>query len=115
MRHSLARREFLSAAGVSIALPMLETMVPAARADQSQAVKRFVCMSNNYGVYRDAFFPDAKDSGADYTMPETLKPLEAHRNDLTLFSNLDHGNTIVHHGVPVLLSGVRPHLASYYE
>ena len=115
MRHSIARREFLSAAGVSIALPMLETMVPSVRADQSGTVKRFVCMSNNYGVYRDAFFPDAEDVGAGYTMPETLKPLEAHRNDLTLFSNLDHGNTIGHQGVPVLLSGVRPHLASYYD
>lgn len=32
-----------------------------------------------------------------------------------MFSNLDHGNTIGHQGVPVLLSGVRPHLASYYQ
>ena len=47
-------------------------------------------------------------------MPETLKPLEKHRQDFTVFSNLDHGNTIGHQGVPVLLSGVRPHLASYY-
>ena len=47
-------------------------------------------------------------------MPETLKPLERHRKDLTVFSNLDHGNTVGHQGVPVLLSGVRPHLAAHY-
>ena len=115
MRHSIARRRFLSAAGVSIALPMLESMVPIARADQTKPVKRFVCMSNNYGIYREAFFPEADDAGAGYEIPETLKPLEAHRNDFTVFSNLDHGNTIGHQGVPVLLSGVRPHLASYYQ
>ncbi|MEE2675747.1 MAG: DUF1552 domain-containing protein [Planctomycetota bacterium] len=115
MRHSIARRRFLSAAGVSIALPMLESMVPIARADQSKPVKRFVCMSNNYGVYREAFFPEVDDKGAGYKIPETLKPLAAHRNDFTVFSNLDHGNTIGHQGVPVLLSGVRPHLASYYQ
>jgi hypothetical protein len=114
MRHSLPRRKFLSAAGVSIALPMLEAMPNVARASTAKPVKRFICMSNNYGIYRDAFFPEAEQAGADYEMPETLKPLEKHRQDFTVFSNLDHGNTIGHQGVPVLLSGVRPHLASYY-
>jgi hypothetical protein len=47
-------------------------------------------------------------------MPETLKSLEKHRADLTLFSNLDHGFTGGHQGVPVLLSGVRPVLAHNY-
>lgn len=108
------RRDFLSAAGVSIALPMLEATAPLASASDARPVKRFVCMSNNYGVYRDAFFPKAEQAGTDYEMPETLKPLEAHREDFTVFSNLDHGNTIGHQGVPVLLSGVRPHLASDY-
>lgn len=114
MQQSIARRGFLSAAGVSIALPMLETMTSASTTGSSRPVKRFVCLSNNYGIYRDAFFPDVKQAGAGYEMPETLKPLEAYREDFTVFSNLDHGNTIGHQGVPVLLSGVRPHLASYY-
>ena len=114
MQQSIARRGFLSAAGVSLALPMLETMTSASTAGSSRPVKRFVCLSNNYGIYRDAFFPDVKQAGAGYEMPETLKPLEAYREDFTVFSNLDHGNTIGHQGVPVLLSGVRPHLASYY-
>ena len=52
--------------------------------------------------------------GTNYEMPETLKPLKKHRKDFTCFSNLDHGNTIGHQGVPVLLSGVRPHLAVHY-
>lgn len=116
MRVPLARRSFLKGAGVAIALPMLEAMRPIGRAanENSKPVKRFICLSNNYGVYRKAFFPSSDQTGADYEMPETLKPLEKHRRDFTVFSNLDHGNTIGHQGVPVLLSGVRPHLAAHY-
>lgn len=47
-------------------------------------------------------------------MPETLRALEKHREDFTVFSNLDHGFTGGHQGVPVLLSGVRPVLAHNY-
>jgi hypothetical protein len=99
-----------------MALPMLEAMIPRARAASAvkKPVKRFVCLSNNYGVYQKAFFPDSSQAGTDYEMPETLKSLEKHRADLTLFSNLDHGFTGGHQGVPVLLSGVRPVLAHNY-
>jgi hypothetical protein len=115
MHSPLQRRTFLKGAGVAIALPMLEAMSPVAQALSAQKpVKRFVCMSNNYGIYKGTFFPGSDQAGADYEMPKTLKPLERHRKDFNVFSNLDHGNTIGHQGVPVLLSGVRPHLASQY-
>lgn len=116
MRTPLPRRSFLTGSGVAIALPMLEAMAPVGRAaaKTSQPVKRFVCLSNNYGVYRKAFFARSDQPGQGYDMPSTLQPLERHRGAMTLFSNLDHGNTIGHQGVPVLLSGVRPHLAVHY-
>ena len=116
MRTPLNRRTFLRGSGVAMALPMLEAMIPRARAASAvkKPVKRFVCLSNNYGVYQKAFFPDSSQAGTDYEMPETLKSLEKHRADLTLFSNLDHGFTGGHQGVPVLLSGVRPVLAHNY-
>jgi hypothetical protein len=116
MRTPLERRTFLKGAGVAIALPMLEAMSPVGRAASQTAkpIKRFVCLSNNYGIYKKTFFPSSEQAGASYDMPETLKPLERHRKDFTVFSNLDHGNTIGHQGVPVLLSGVRPHLATHY-
>lgn len=134
-RPLLPRRAFLRAGGVVLALPMLEAMAPPASAvrragatppagaappgvaaESSRPVKRFVCLTNNYGVYPDAFFPDPRQVGAGYTMPETLRPLEPHRADITLFSHLDHGNTGGHQGVPVLLSGVRPgHAAAFPE
>ena len=111
----LNRRFFLKGAGVSIALPMMESLSPLRGASKpKKPVKRFICLSNNYGVYQKAFFPDVNQTGADYDMPETLKSLEKHRKDITLFQNLDHGFTGGHQGVPVFLSGVRPILAHNY-
>jgi len=101
---------------VAIALPMMESLSPLQGASKAKKpVKRFVCLSNNYGVYQKAFFPDVNQPGADYDMPETLKALEKHRKDFTTFSNLDHGFTGGHQGVPVFLSGVRPVLAHNYQ
>ena len=118
MRTPLERRSFLRGAGVAIALPMLNAMAPVGRAAALAATlaakptKRFVCLSNLLGMYPKAFFPT--QAGAKYEMPETLKPLEKHRGDFTIFSNLDHGNTNNHQGSAVLLSGVRPHLAAHF-
>ncbi len=101
---------------MAIALPMMESLSPLQGASKAKKpVKRFVCLSNNYGVYQKAFFPDVNQPGADYDMPETLKALEKHRKDFTTFSNLDHGFTGGHQGVPVFLSGVRPVLAHNYQ
>lgn len=118
MKPSLKRRRFLRSGGVLMALPMLEAIPTTVRAsDQSDApkVKRFVCLSNNYGVYQKAFFPNTAQSGSNYELPETLTALAKHRKDFTVFSNLDHGFTGGHQGVPVLLSGVRPVLAHNYS
>ena len=76
MPTSLNRRNFLRAGGVAIALPVLESLTPVARAaDGKKPVKRMVCLSNNYGVYQKAFFPDQSQAGADYDIPPTLQPL----------------------------------------
>ena len=117
MNKNLNRRSFLRGAGVAMALPLMESLTsPAmAAAAKGKPVKRFVCLSNNYGVYQKTFFPDVNQPGAKYDMPETLKSLEKHRKDITLFQNLDHGFTGGHQGVPVFLSGVRPILAHNYS
>ena len=114
MTKHVDRRTILRGGGVALALPLLEAMAPVGRAAASakRPPQRFVCLSNNYGVYQKAFFPT--EGGSDYAMPETLRALEPHRRDLTIFSNLDHGFTGGHAGVPVLLSGVRPTLAHNY-
>ena len=114
MSKAINRRHFLRGAGVAIALPMLETMGPSlkAAAIDRKPVKRVVCISNNYGIYKKAFFP--KEAGANYEMPDTLKPLEKHRKDFTVFSHLDHGIPGGHACIPTLLNGVRPYLATNF-
>jgi len=116
----LNRRTFLRGSGVAIALPMLEAMTPfsptqaAEPALSGKPVKRMVVLSNNYGIYHKAFFPDPTDSGKDYKLSETLSHLERHRRDFTVFSNLDHGIGGGHACVPTLLNGIRPYLAANY-
>ena len=94
MISSLNRRNFLKGIGVSIAIPALESLgVPAGK---TPAAKRFVCVSPNYGMNPAGFFPD--QTGANYAMPTLLKPLEKHRRDLTVFTNLDHPEVGGGHG-----------------
>jgi hypothetical protein len=102
----------LRGSGVAIALPMLESMTPRVRAAGGRPVKRLVCLSNNYGIYTKAFFPE--QPGRDYELSPTLKPLERHRQDFTVFSNLDHGLSGGHQCVPTLLNGMRPDMATSF-
>ena len=88
------RRTFLRAAGIAIALPTFETFAQSS-ATEAKA-KRFVCASPNYGMYPGHFFPEA--TGEDYQLPAVLKTLEDHRQDLTIFSNLDHPGVGGGHG-----------------
>ena len=74
----MERRRFLKGAGVAIALPVMESLMPKARgAVNKKPIRRFVCLSNNYGVYQKAFFPDATQAGKNYDMPETLSLLKS--------------------------------------
>lgn len=100
----LPRRTFLKAAGVSIALPALESMSRAVERPEA-APMRMVCIGNEFGMYPGAFWP--KQAGPDYELTELLKPLEPHRPDFTLFSHLDHGLKGGHFAVHTFLTGVK--------
>ena len=97
LSNKIDRRQFLRSSSVGLALPMFESGTSVVAGDQDREreseleslhAKRFVCVSPDYGVYPDAFFPE--DSGRDYEMPKTLKVMERHREELTVFSHLDH-------------------------
>ncbi len=83
------RRRFLKAAGVSLALPALESFA-AVDSGRVRLVKarRMVCVGTYLGFYQGAFFPE--QAGADYELSTLLQPLAAHRDDFTVFSGLDH-------------------------
>jgi Protein of unknown function (DUF1552) len=99
-RH-LDRRTMLKGMGVTMALPMLEAMVPvrAARAQSTGGRIRFVCIevphgsagSTAYGMKTNMWSPAAV--GREFDLSSTiLAPLEPFRNDITIVSNTDARN-----------------------
>jgi hypothetical protein len=97
----VSRRAVLKGMGVSMALPMLDAMVPAGTAwAQVQKPKtRLVAIemvhgsagSTAYGVTQHMWAPAAAGTGFDLS-PTSLKPLEAYRDYLTIVSNTDVRN-----------------------
>ena len=86
---SVPRRTFLRGVGATVALPFLDSMVPALSA-MSRAAARpvsrlgFVYVPN--GVIMDHLTP--KDVGAGFTFPTILKPLEPLRDRVVVVSGL---------------------------
>lgn len=72
-----------------------------------------VCVGNHLGFWPGGFFPTT--SGEDYKMSQTLKGIEKHRKDFTVFSNLDHGISGGHSAVHNFLSGVKKTEASGFD
>ena len=94
-QNSLSRRHLLRGAGVALALPMLDAMLPAfARAATTDAVgtppRRFFGICNNLGLLPDKFFPAADSAGAGYQLSPYLEHLSDHRDDFTVFSGVMH-------------------------
>jgi hypothetical protein len=104
----LSRRTLLRGAGVALGLPFLDAMLPSIRAAGASATKspmRMVCVANPLGMLPEAFFPEGV--GADYELPQSLAALAPQRDQLTIFSHLDHDISGGHRGVHAFLSGLR--------
>ncbi|HEY2382216.1 MAG TPA: DUF1552 domain-containing protein [Terriglobia bacterium] len=85
----ISRRAVLRGAGAAIALPFLESMVPALTATARTAanpLKRFGAVFVPLGE-RPGFWTPAK-AGTDFEFTPILKPLEPFRNSMTLVSEL---------------------------
>ncbi len=79
--------------GATLALPFLEAMRPSGRA--ANAVKAPVRMGILFmpnGVRQDAWTPEGE--GKDFKFSRLLQPLEAHRNDVTILTNLGNKNSL---------------------
>jgi hypothetical protein len=85
----LTRRHFLRAAGVTLALPVLEYFQPRGyAAKQAAPIRRMVCICTPLGVHPPYFFPE--QSGKDYQFSPYLEPLKDFRNDFSVISGLSH-------------------------
>jgi Protein of unknown function (DUF1552) len=91
----LSRRAVLRGMGAAVALPWLEAMSPTmARAkDVAGAVglpRRIAFLYVPNGVHMADWTPD--ETGASFTLPSTLRPLEPFREDLLVLSGLAQRN-----------------------
>jgi hypothetical protein len=85
----ISRRTLLRGAGVSLALPWLEAMVPTSALASSKIPKLPVRMAALYmpnGVHADMWTPAGK--GRDFKLSPTLEPLEDLQNQILVFTNL---------------------------
>jgi uncharacterized protein DUF1552 len=113
----IARRTFLRGAGVTLALPLLDAMLPAATAlaqTPAARIKRFLGVWHPHGAAPEYWSP--LEEGRAFEFSFITKPLEPFRERVVLISGLDctaaystpdepGGN---HARGAVFLSGVRP-------
>ena len=113
----IPRRTFLRGVGVTLALPMLESMLPAQtpiRQTAAGPVRRFVGIWHPHGVAPGYFSPVQEGSNFEFSF--VTKPLESVRDRVVLISGLDcpEANPTAdepggdHARGAVLLSGARP-------
>jgi hypothetical protein len=87
----LSRRTFLHGVGVSVALPFLESMVPAATALAQTAAKgraRFGAIYFPHGATMDKWTPAA--DGSNFDLSEILQPLKPFQKQINIISDLSH-------------------------
>ena len=113
----IPRRTFLRGAGVTLALPLLESMVPAltpTRLTAAAPIRRFVGIWHPHGAAPGYWSP--LKAGKDFEFSFITKPLEPFRNRVVLISGLDMPEAMATTDEPggdhargaVLLSGARP-------
>ena len=111
-KRRLSRRSLLQGAGASLAMPLLDSMIPALTA-QSKAVPPVTRLGFVYvphGAVMKKFTPETV--GENFAFSPILEPLTPFRRYVAVVSGLDNktaDNAGVHSlGPPTWLSGVRP-------
>jgi len=85
----LSRRQLLRAAGVGLALPMLDCFQPRVRAgEEAKPLRRMVCLCTPLSVHPANFFPT--QAGHDYELTPYLDVIKDFRNDFSVISGLSH-------------------------
>lgn len=86
---NVSRRTFLRAAGVAVAAPVLDGLLPrSGRAADSTVKRRMVAINIGLGLHTPNLFP--KEAGRDYQLTPYLEPLAELRRDFTVISGSSH-------------------------
>jgi hypothetical protein len=106
----ISRRTLIRAAGISLALPWLESYAAEPErpsADAGGPPRRMVCICAPLGLHPDNFIP--KDAGKNYALSPYLDILKDYRDDMTVISGLTHagmGSVFAHQASASFLTGV---------
>ena len=85
----IPRRTVLRGLGASLALPCLDIMRAAQGAESTAAPPvRLACLIQPNGVFPPAW--EISGEGRDFRLSNILEPLEKHKQDLVVISNLDN-------------------------
>lgn len=100
MKTALNRRRFLRSSSALVALPLFESLDFrrfASAAPVPARPKRLVFIGIGWGVTQETWYPDVKQRGAEWTLPEGLKPLAKHQKDITVIQNCFHKHSMDPH------------------
>ena len=97
---TLPRRTFLRRAGATLALPLLDAMVPAGRLrgdTRADSPTRLICIEevhgvpgcNEWGAEKNLFAPSTEGRDFELLPDNVLKPLEPWRDQMSIISNTD--------------------------
>ncbi len=108
-KKSLPRRSFLRGVGVTMALPLLDAMIPASTLlaqTAAQPVRRFGAVYVPQGAIRDKWLPET--IGSDFEFSPILRPLEKFRDHVVVVSGTGSTGADAGHapGPICFLSGV---------
>ncbi len=113
----LSRRTLLKGAGVSLALPWLESMSPASRSitnageiTEAERPRRAIFCYWGLGINGRDYTP--VDTGRDYQTTKILQPLDRLRDEFTVISGLKLTHSGGHTGDRAFLTGTATHSAS---
>lgn len=87
-RKALPRRTMLKGLGASVALPLLDSMIPAMRAQSKAAPPRLAFVYASHGVIFSQWKPVM--TGKNYELTPNLKPLAGLRDEFNVLTNLSH-------------------------
>src|SRR5438046_1995818 len=107
MPMKITRRDVLRAAGVSLALPWLDSL---AHGRAAAPRRRMVCICTPLGLHPPFFFPEKP--GPDYSPTPYLEVLKDFRDDFTVVSGLSHPEVGASHdsGFSFLTSAPHPEI-----
>ena len=106
-KRNVTRRTVLKGMGVSLTLPLLESLIPrnAFAANRIATAQRLAVITVPFGMVVDNFHP--AQAGKKFELPSTLQSFNKLRDEFTVFSNLDHDVRGGHAANHTLLSGVK--------